>query len=486
MIVSARETETGSDHSNEYSYLNFVTDSNPCLSNDEIREATDKDQELKRIKQYIQAGWLDRVDKTLEVYKRRDLQLTIESGCVMWGYRIVVPTSLRNKVLNELHEAHFGIVKMKMLARSYIWWPNLDKDIERATKTCKLCVENADNPPRAALHSWTWPAEQRLHIDFCGPIDNYMYLIIIDSFSKWVDVKELNNIKAESTMNALREYFSTWGIPSRIVSDNGPTFVSDKFRSFLKNNGISHTLTAPYHPSSNGAAENSVKYFKNKFKLLITKMSRREALSKYLFAIRSTIHCTTGVTPTELQIGRKFRTRLDMFKPSVGENVLLNQEKQRQYFKGGRNVTFVKDDLVVARNYSGTRWLNATVIDQYGPVTYVVRTVNNQMWKRHVDQLRPRSERHTNSARSEESVNEQPIADLYEYENMNVQTENDRGVNESEATKDRNQCDDNSVSKIQSNIVNNGNKEMCVQVVTERVVVRRSERIKKQRIPFNV
>lgn len=205
-----------------------------------------------------------------------------------------------------------------------------------------------------------------------------------------MDVKELSNIKAETTIDAMREYFSTWGIPEKIVSDNGLTFTAEKFQNFLKCNGITHILTAPYHPSSNGAAENAVKYFKNKFKILKTKVSRREALSKYLYAVRSTIHSTTGVTPAKLHIGRKLRTRLDLLRPSIKERVGSEQAKQRQYYRGNRTIDFKKDDMVIARAYSGNKWVNATIIEQISPVTYVVQTVYNQKWKRHVDQLKPR------------------------------------------------------------------------------------------------
>ena len=39
----------------------------------------------------------------------------------MWGIRVIVPTTLRNKVLDELHEGHLGVVKMKTLARGFVW-----------------------------------------------------------------------------------------------------------------------------------------------------------------------------------------------------------------------------------------------------------------------------------------------------------------------------------------------------------------------------
>lgn len=192
-------------------------------------------------------GWPNTVPSSLSMYKKLDLQLTIEQGCVMWGHRIIVPRSLRERILGELHNTHLGMVKMKMLARSYVWWPNLDHEIEVLARSYSQCVEHADNPPKSILHTWVWPSgpNQRLHIDFCGLIDDLMYLVIIDSYSKWVDVKEMSDIKADATLRALREYFCTWGIPLTIVSDNGPTFTSEKFREFLKNNGINYILTAP-------------------------------------------------------------------------------------------------------------------------------------------------------------------------------------------------------------------------------------------------
>lgn len=130
-----------------------------------------------------------------------------------------------------------------------------------------------------------------------------------------------------------------WGIPLKIVSDNGPTFCSETFQNYLKSNGIRHVRIAPYHPATNGAAENSVKTFKNKFKILIKQHDDKNfALTKYLFHYRSAPHCTTGVSPAELQIGRKFRTRWDLLKIGTKSKVQLKQEDQKYFFNGNRNV----------------------------------------------------------------------------------------------------------------------------------------------------
>ena len=197
-----------------------------------------------------------------------------------------------------------GVVKMKSLVRSHVWWPRIDRDIENKVKSCDLCLENSSDLPRALLHPWPWPEKpnQRLHLDFCGPVNSFMYLIIIGAHSKWIDVKEMRNITESSTIAVLKEYFGVWRLPESIVSDNGPTFTSTAFAEFLKFNGIQHYRTAPYHPASNGAAENAVRTFKSKFKLLTQRMSRQDAVVKFLFVYRTTPHCTTGYTPAKLQL----------------------------------------------------------------------------------------------------------------------------------------------------------------------------------------
>nr|XP_031830190.1 uncharacterized protein K02A2.6-like [Nomia melanderi] len=310
--------------------------------------------------------------------------------CIMWGHRIVIPESLQKELLAELHSAHMGIVRMKALARSYIWWPKIDQDIENVSRTCKSCLENADNPPRSVLHTWDWSdgPNHRIHADILGPIKGRAYLIIVDAFSKWVDVKEMTNITAPETIKMFREYFCTWGITFKLVTDNGPTFTSESFSEFVRKNGIRHIKTAPYHPATNGAAENSVKTFKTKFKLLLAKNDRRDSLMKYLFHYRSSPHCTTGVSPAELQCSRKFRTRWNLLKSMVGERVTQRQIDQKHYFRGNRKITFINKETVMAKDYACDRWRKSELVEKLSSVSYKVRTEDSRIWKRHIDQLR--------------------------------------------------------------------------------------------------
>ena len=116
--------------------------------------------------------------------------MTLLQGCVMWGNRVIVPPKLRQRVLEELHTGHLGVVKMKAMARSYVWWPGLDAQIEEKCKTCVSCQRIQKTPSLTPLHPWPWPTApwQRIHIDFAGPFEGRMFFVVVDAHSKWPEV----------------------------------------------------------------------------------------------------------------------------------------------------------------------------------------------------------------------------------------------------------------------------------------------------------
>ncbi|RXN16207.1 putative protein K02A2.6-like protein [Labeo rohita] len=186
-------------------------------------------------------------------------ELSVQHGCLMRGMRVVVPHKLRKRVLEELHTGHPGIVRMKAIARSYVWWPGLDADIELQVKMCQSCQQIQKMPSQAPLHPWEWPSKpwERIHVDFAGPCEGHMYLVVVDAHSKWPEVQVMTSATAEKTIEVLRNLFSHYGLPEVLVSDNGPQFVSQEFANFLKANHVKHIRSAPYHPAMNGQAERS-------------------------------------------------------------------------------------------------------------------------------------------------------------------------------------------------------------------------------------
>ena len=76
-------------------------------------------------------------------------------------------------------------------------------------------------------------------------------MLLADSYSKWIEPEQMSSTKTFYTVKVLQNWFSRYGIPLQLVSDNGPQFVSDEFDHFLKMNGIKHTRPSAYHPCSN-------------------------------------------------------------------------------------------------------------------------------------------------------------------------------------------------------------------------------------------
>ena len=361
------------------------------VSSDMIRREIQKDPTLSLVLEYAKRGWPTDCKKEVEPFYRRKEEITIQDGCLMWGSRVIIPSKLQNQVLDELHEGHLGIVKMKALARSYMWWPTIDKSIEQLAKRCEGCQRVQNNPKIAPLHPWEWPARpwQRIHIDFAGPFLGRMFLIAIDAYSKWPEVIPMSSTSTDRTIEELRTMFSRNGIPEQLVSDNGPQFTAVEFTTFTRINGIKHIKSAPYHPATNGLAERFVQTFKQGMRASNSNKFSSNKLANFLLAYRTAPHTTTGESPSMLFMGRNIRTRLDVLKPDIRKRVeerQLNQAAKRS-LNPTKQLQIGQD--VIARNYRGKRkWVPGVIMAKTGPLSYQVKVAQNMVWRRHIDQLK--------------------------------------------------------------------------------------------------
>ena len=297
-------------------------------------------------------------------------------------------------MLEELHETHPGVSKMKALARSYVWWPHMDKEIEEVVRTCENCQANCPSPPVAQLHPWEWPEQpwSRIHLDFAGPFMNHMFLVLVDAHSKWLDVQVMQSITTAKTIDKLNKIFSTHGLPQKIVTDNRPSFTSDEFKRYMQANGIKHITSAPYHPATNGLAERAVQTMKQGIRQM-QNGSIEEKLAKFLFKYRITPHSTTGVSPSELLMGRRIRSRLDLLLPDLTSVVQDKQLKQKQaHDKKKPDRNFIIGDTVFAEDFtaSSEKWLPGVVQKVTGPLSYQIELSNGQIVRRYVDSIRAR------------------------------------------------------------------------------------------------
>ena len=197
----------------------------------QLKAATRRDPILSRVMLYTKEGWPAQISDALKPYWNRQTELTLEDECVLWGIRVVVPQKLREPVLQELHHTHPGIVRMKSIARSYVWWPRLDQEIEAMARSCSHCQAVRNVSAVAPLHPWLWPSKpwQRIHVDFASPFRGRNFLVWIDAHSKWPEVIEMKSTTTSATIRELRRLFSAYGLPDQLVSDNGPQFTSEDF-----------------------------------------------------------------------------------------------------------------------------------------------------------------------------------------------------------------------------------------------------------------
>lgn len=377
-------------------YLNQIAEMPVSLQ--EIREATAKDPELQKLYIDIQSG----KENTIRLH-----EFSLQNNCIFYGIRIVIPKILQPKILKELHTAHTGMVKMKALARSYVWWKNIDTDIENMVRKCKACCLLKKNPTKVPVHCWEYPKEpwSRIHIDYAGPFMNQYFFIVVDAYTKWLEVIPTTSTTASTTINILKKLYTTFGLPITQVSDNGRQFRSEEMQRFLKENGIQAKFTAPFHPSTNGQAERYVQTVKNKLKAMMNEEgSVQEKLQKFLMMYRKTPNGTTGLSPGEMMYKRIYRTRIDLVKRS--EEIINNSNDDKLV-----NKKFSRGDQVQVRMYNNDKWKFGKIMKRTGKLHYEVE-VDGQRHHRHVDQI---------TRTTCESENTKKIPDTYQLRPRNLE-----------------------------------------------------------------
>ena len=369
------------------------------LSAQQVAKETLADPILRKVLCYIKDGWPDVVEEELKCYQKKFLELTAESNCILWNSRVVVPAKMQLEVLEILHDTHPGGSRMKNLARSYVYWPKIDQQIEDYVKKCEVCQSLQQATPHESYVPWSWPTRrwQRISMDF-GTFEKQHLLIIQDAHSKWPEVKIVPDTEATTVIEVLRTLFASFGIPEEILSDNGQPFSSKEMAQFLAKNGVVQTFSPTYHPQSDGATENEVKNVKVAVRkqLLDKKTVGRTLQHKvdaWLFTYRNTPHTVTGVSPSELFLGRRVRTPLSMLQPS---NILKLKMKEAQEKKKAEQrakiSVYQPGDLVWVRNQSHKKikWVKGIVECTISSVSYNVQA-NSRVRQVSVSHLRKRS-----------------------------------------------------------------------------------------------
>ena len=315
----------------------------------------------------------------------------------------MIPSTLRNHILKLLHLGHFGMQRMKQLARSIVYWPRIDFDIEDLCRKCTSCGQFQNKPDKPSIHPWMMPEKpwSRLHLDHAINFLGRNWLVLVDAYSKYPCIHPTTSTSSKSTTAILEQEFAHFGYPHTLVTDNATTFMSQEFQAWCKQRGIVRLTGAPYHPATNGAAERLIQSFKQALRK--SSLPPKEALQEFLMQYRR-IPFASGLSPSELLNGRRIRTKIDTLVPAIPH--LLQGRQSRQASKHSN----AEDSEVVSKvehHYSlgdpcyalyfgprrdrDPRWVPAIVTKVHGTRSVNVRVIpRGPTWRRHLDQLRPR------------------------------------------------------------------------------------------------
>ena len=300
-------------------------------------EAQRNDTELSNIIDYIEKQELpeDEADKVIALAANCDviegmlIRSVVNSKRNEFMYQIMVPKTLITQVLednhNQLTAGHMGIRRTYERIRSKFYWPGIYKDVKNWVKACKDCGARKGSPIAHMGEAGSVVATEVndiIGVDYMVnlPVTVNGYkniLVIIDLFSKWVEVVPTKNVDAKTTAMALYQYFSRYGAPKKLLSDRGTSFLNDTIKELSTLFGVHKVNTTPYHPQTNGLTERFNKTITEILSMYVGKSHKDwdEYLPSAVMAYNSSVHSVNNETPAYLTFGRDIRLPTDLIIP---------------------------------------------------------------------------------------------------------------------------------------------------------------------------
>ncbi|UYV70481.1 K02A2.6-like, partial [Cordylochernes scorpioides] len=307
-----------------------------------LQEDKLKDKECCLLKQYMLTGWplyKKNLPSNLKPYWEFKEELHEWQNLICRGNKLLIAKTQRNDMLKILHASHQGINNTIALAKGSIYWPGMNKEIEELINNCSICQQTSRAnfkepmlPHQAPEYPW-----QKVGIDIFQ-IESSKYLLIVDYFSKYPEIYQLQDMTTDTIIRRLKRTFSNFGIPETLVSDNGPPFFSKEFQNFTRTWNIVQVTSSPYHPQNNGMVERTVQTLKK-----LIKRCGEESADPYLalLNLRNTPHNNLP-SPAQILMSRKLRSIIpsttSQFVPSMINNEAIqkqlvdNQVKMKNYY----------------------------------------------------------------------------------------------------------------------------------------------------------
>ena len=280
---------------------------------DKLKEATMGDEVLTTLAEVILCGWPEERNKippaAMAYFHSRD-EFAVQDGLIFKGQRIVIPLSMRPEIKKAIHSSHLGVESCLRRAQECVYWPGMNAELRQFISTCEPCNRYQISNQKETLMNHEIPDRpwERVAVDLME-LKGQDYLVTVDYFSNYWEVDHLQSTTAKSVIRILKGHFARHGIPSSLISDNGPQFNSSEFSAFAEKWDFEHRTSSPGNPRANGMAESAVKTAKRLLKKAVDSGS-----DPYLAILdyRNTPSQGTETSPAQRLFGRRTRNLLPM------------------------------------------------------------------------------------------------------------------------------------------------------------------------------
>ena len=212
-----------------------------ALSDDRLQQfkhASADDPVLQVLRETIRRGWPQSksdVPESIHAYFDFRDELTIQDQLVFKGDCIVVPAALRKEMMAAIHASHIGIEGCIRRARDSMYWPRMTTELKEYISKCDICLSHRALPCKEPLmqHEFVGRPWYKVSADLCE-LPGRTLLIISDFFSNFIEVERIHQVTTRGITKALKPMFARYGVPSVLMSDNGPQFGSAEFATFAK------------------------------------------------------------------------------------------------------------------------------------------------------------------------------------------------------------------------------------------------------------
>jgi len=316
----------------------------------------------------------------ITAYKKIASDTVDADGVLLHNDRIIVPLSMRESMLQLVHERHLGIEKTKSFARQALWWPGMSRMIADVVGACATCSAHRRQQPSETLMPHPVPSYpfEKVGADIFT-LAKHDYLLVVDYFSKFPFIFELPDKTASSVILSLKSLYSIHGTPVTLFADNMP-FASQQMKNFARNWGFELVTSSPRYPQSNGQAERTVQTVKALFtKAYESQVDPYTSMLNY----RATPLSECEKSPAELLFGRCLRTKLPVpsgklvstFNEAIRPQLVERQQKYKTvYDRHAHDLPALQPGDVVRVQEQGKLVKGEVIARHPSPRSYVVNT----------------------------------------------------------------------------------------------------------------